>query len=86
MKKTEFAPLTLVQSLPALRLLKQNKSPLDVGPDKGAWIDNRSVDMALSREVNDCSRTVLAQQGPYEFRIADIALHKPVPGVSVDRG
>src|SRR5258708_1328657 len=64
---------------------QQSKRPIDIGPQKRLRSQNRSVDMALSSEVNNCSRPVLSQQPHHEFHVADIAMNEGICRIFRDR-
>ena len=83
MQKAELSTTGLVQLRPIeLGLFKQRKASLYVGANKGAGIDNRAIYMAFRGEMDDDPGPVFAQQCGHKLRIANIAAHQLMSGIT----
>ena len=86
MNETEsFLLLTLQAAIVRTRRLQQCKCPIDIGPKKRVRPHDRPVNMALRRKVHYRPRPMFLQQPSHQPRIADIAMHKRIVGISLHR-
>jgi len=61
--------------------LKQHPGAVDVGLDKGAGLEQRSVDVGLGGEVEDA--VVLGGQLVHQLCVADVAPHESEPWLAL---
>ena len=64
---------------------KQIKSADNIGLDKVFRAMDRSINMAFSGEVEHCARLVFGQQTGYQGAVANVAVHKEMPRVAIQR-
>ena len=65
---------------------EQGEGAVYVGADEVAGAVNRAIDVAFGGKVDDGAGAVLGQQAVDQLAVADVALHKDVARVALERG
>src|SRR5438874_10259626 len=86
MKKPEGGTLGALKRFPVrTRLLEEIPRADDVGLDEVGRTDDRAVDVAFGREVNDGARPMALQRLLEKRPVADVPAREHVPAVAAQR-
>lgn len=65
-------------------LLQQAERANDIRPNEFFWTYDRSIDMAFSGQMDDCTRSVLGQEAPNELSIIDVPAYEVMSPIRAD--